>query len=83
MSFNRLMGSLAVSRSFGDFMYKDANSELPGLQDVTGPLVSIEPEIREIFLDPRADEFIILACDGLFDVFSNQDVVDLAREKLK
>ena len=50
-------------------MYKDVNNDQEG---ITGPLASIEPEIREIFLNPSADDFILVACDGLFDVFSSQ-----------
>jgi protein phosphatase 2C family protein 2/3 len=49
---------------------------------VTGPLISCEPEIREEYLHPLDDEFLLLASDGLFDVFSSQDVVDLIRRKL-
>jgi serine/threonine protein phosphatase PrpC len=33
-------------------------------------LISIEPEVTEIFLDPSKDEFILMACDGLFDVMT-------------
>ncbi|CAN0131367.1 unnamed protein product, partial [Discosporangium mesarthrocarpum] len=28
------------------------------------------------------DEFVVLACDGLFDVFSNDEVVEMIREEL-
>ena len=40
------------------------------------------PEIRQIEIDYLQDEFVLLACDGLFDVFSSQQVVDFVREKL-
>jgi protein phosphatase 1G len=71
-----------VSRSFGDFLYKQVNAEELGLPEIEGPLVSIEPEIRQIFLAPNEDEFILIACDGLFDVISSQEVVDIIRERL-
>lgn len=31
----------------------------------------------------EATEFVVLACDGLFDVMSYQDVVDVARDSLR
>ncbi|GMH59662.1 hypothetical protein TL16_g02876 [Triparma laevis f. inornata] len=46
------------------------------------PLVIAEPEITEILTDPMGDEFILLACDGLFDVFSSSDAVGFARNLL-
>ena len=33
-------------------------------------------------LDLQQDEFIVIACDGLFDIFDNQQVVDFARSRL-
>ena len=79
MSFKRVLGRLAVSRAFGDFEFKQVNS-VDG--KVTGPLLSVEPEIREEYLNLMEDEFIIVACDGLFDVFSSQEAVDVVRKKL-
>jgi len=35
-----------------------------------------------IELDPGTDDFLILACDGLWDVYSSQQAVDYVREKL-
>ena len=33
-------------------------------------------------MDEEEDEFIVLACDGIWDVMSSQDCVDLIREKI-
>jgi len=52
---------LSVSRAFGDM-------------DAT-PYVTHKPEIFKYTLK-RNDKFIILACDGLWDVLSNQDAVN-------
>merc|ERR1712150_309271 len=32
--------------------------------------------------DDMNDEFLLLACDGLFDVFRSQDAIALARQEL-
>jgi protein phosphatase 2C family protein 2/3 len=64
---------MSFSRSFGDFKFKNS----------AGPLISIEPEVRYLYLDPVQDEFLILACDGLWDVFSSQEAVDFVRNRLR
>jgi protein phosphatase 2C family protein 2/3 len=59
---------LSVARSFGDWDPDDFQGT--GRQcKIVG--VSAEPEITEQLLGDD-DEFIILACDGLWDVFSNE-----------
>jgi protein phosphatase 1L len=67
----RVMGMLAVSRALGDMHFKK-NDHFPI------PLVTASPELVSEFLAPE-DEFLILACDGLWDVISNQDAVDLVK----
>lgn len=71
----RVMGStgsaayrgLAVSRALGDVDWK-----------VPVSLVESKPEVKVTNLRPD-DEFVILGCDGVWDVLSNQEAVDLAR----
>eukprot|EP01071_Lankesteria_metandrocarpae_P009772 Lankesteria_metandrocarpae@DN5246_c0_g1_i1.p1 len=70
----RVLGRLAVSRAFGDADYKK-------LKTGEAPLVVAVPEIRHEILQPT-DEFLLLACDGLFDVFSSQEAVDFVRRRL-
>lgn len=50
-------------------------------ETILGPLIS-EPEVKETELTPE-DEFIILACDGLWDVMESQVAVAFARERLQ
>lgn len=62
---NRVNGVLAVTRALGDAYIKD--------------LVTGHPYTTETVIQPDLDEFIILACDGLWDVCSDQEAVDLIR----
>ncbi|CAH8281711.1 unnamed protein product [Eruca vesicaria subsp. sativa] len=58
-------GVLAVSRAFGDRLLKQ--------------YVVADPEIREEKIDESL-EFLILASDGLWDVFSNEEAVAMVKE---
>ena len=55
------IGALSVSRSFGDIDSK--------------PYISVKPDIFRYKLS-RKDQFMILACDGLWDVIDNQEAVN-------
>ena len=57
---------LATSRSFGDLDTKPYVSHIPDIFDY---------ELNNI-------KYIVLACDGLWDVLSNQDVVNFINEEL-
>eukprot|EP01087_Luapelamoeba_hula_P008937 TRINITY_DN2272_c3_g2_i3.p1 TRINITY_DN2272_c3_g2~~TRINITY_DN2272_c3_g2_i3.p1 ORF type:complete len:334 (+),score=68.12 TRINITY_DN2272_c3_g2_i3:143-1144(+) len=59
-------GGLAVSRALGDTFYKDPSK--PKEQW----LVSGIPEITQETLTPGEDEFILVASDGFWDVFTNE-----------
>ncbi|KAF3062922.1 Protein phosphatase 2C [Trichoderma lentiforme] len=63
---NRVNGVLAVTRALGDTYMKD--------------LVTGHPYTTETVIQHDLDEFIIIACDGLWDVCSDQEAVDLVRE---
>lgn len=64
----RINGSLNLSRALGDMEYKQSRDLGPHAQMVTAV-----PEVRHLPLEP-GDEFLILACDGIWDVLSNQGV---------
>jgi len=61
---NRVNGVLAVSRALGDFNMKEFV--------IAEPFVTIN-EIPE----ESEHTFLILACDGLWDVTSDQEAIDL------
>ncbi|KAJ4309258.1 mgpp2cl-1, protein phosphatase 2C-like protein 1 [Neodidymelliopsis sp. IMI 364377] len=63
---NRVNGVLAVTRALGDAYMKD--------------LVTGHPYTTETVIQADQDEFLILACDGLWDVCSDQEAVDLVRQ---
>lgn len=62
------IGGLSVSRSIGDIDTK--------------PFVSHLPEIFDYDLD-ETDKFIIVGCDGVWDVFNNQDAVCFVLNEMK
>lgn len=70
----RVNGSLAVSRALGDFEYKQVEGRGPCEQ-----LVSPEPQIDVVERDNELDEFLILACDGVWDVMGNKEICDNTR----
>ena len=70
---HRLNGSLAVSRSFGDVLHKDA---------ATCPTLTAAPEVAIRALDDE-DEFVVVGCDGLWDTLSMQTVTNFVRAELQ
>lgn len=65
-------GGLSVSRGIGDFSLK-ANRELEK-QGIQGDLISAYPEIRYTTTSV-CDQFLVIACDGVYDVLSSEEVV--------
>jgi serine/threonine protein phosphatase PrpC len=59
--FDWRINDLSVSRAFGDL---DA-----------APYVTHQPDLFRYKLD-KADKFIVVGCDGLYDVLSNSDIVN-------
>lgn len=77
VDMGRVNGNLALSRGIGDFEFKDSKL-LPEEQAVTAL-----PDVLEHDLNTLNDEFIVLACDGIWDCLTSQQVVDFVRRYIK
>lgn len=74
---NRVNGQLAMSRAIGDYSYKQQENRGVDEQLVI-PLADVVTKERT-----AEDRFVVVACDGIFDVLSNQELVDLINEEMK
>ncbi|KAE8710919.1 putative protein phosphatase 2C 21 [Hibiscus syriacus] len=72
----RANGSLNLARAIGDAEFK-LNKTLP----VEKQIVTANPDINIVELCDD-DEFLVLACDGIWDCVSSQQLVDYVREQL-
>lgn len=63
----RINDEIAMSRALGDRRYKDG-------------LVIADPDIKMIEVKP-GDKKLVLACDGVWDVMSDEDVAELIRNE--
>lgn len=72
----RINGSLNLARAIGDMEFKQ-NKFLSADKQI----VTADPDINTVDLC-EDDEFIVLACDGVWDVMTSQQVVDFIRENL-
>jgi Serine/threonine protein phosphatase len=68
---------IAVSRAFGDFDYKE-NTDLSELEQA---IIAV-PEITIHHRDHSRDMYLILACDGVYDVMSNDMVGEFVVNKV-
>eukprot|EP00434_Breviolum_minutum_P019990 symbB.v1.2.017634.t1/scaffold1340.1/size241236/19 len=73
----RVNGNLNLSRAIGDLEYKKRSDLKPEEQTICST-----PDVIVRELTPE-DEFIVLACDGIWDVLSNQGICDFVRPRLE
>lgn len=74
VQWKRVDGDLAVSRALGDFQFKN-NQSFPAKEQK----VTFLPDITVHERSPE-DDVLLLACDGLWDVMSNSESIDLIRK---
>ncbi|GAB4854640.1 hypothetical protein Ancab_023222 [Ancistrocladus abbreviatus] len=72
----RVNGSLNLTRAIGDMEFKQ-NKFLPAEKQI----VTANPDINIVELGDD-DDFIVLACDGIWDCMSSQQLVDYIHEQL-
>lgn len=73
----RVNGSLNLARAIGDMEFKQ-NKFLPAERQI----VTANPDINIIELCDD-DDFIVLACDGIWDCMTSQQLVDFIHEQLQ
>ncbi|KAJ5343568.1 protein serine/threonine phosphatase 2C [Penicillium brevicompactum] len=92
----RVLG-IAVSRAFGDGQWKwpiQFQKELqrrfygppplvPTYNIQTPPYLTAEPVVTSVKVDPGTPSFLIMATDGLWDMLSSQQAVDLVGKWLE
>ncbi|KAF7843178.1 putative protein phosphatase 2C 60 [Senna tora] len=73
----RVNGSLNLARAIGDMEFKQ-NKSLPAEKQI----VTADPDITSVELC-EDDEFLVIACDGIWDCMSSQQLVDFIGAQLK
>ncbi|KAK7372181.1 hypothetical protein VNO80_05552 [Phaseolus coccineus] len=73
----RVNGSLNLARAIGDMEFKQ-NKYLPAEKQI----VTADPDVTSVELCDD-DEFLVIACDGIWDCMSSQQLVDFIHQQLK
>ncbi|KAA8540556.1 hypothetical protein F0562_024525 [Nyssa sinensis] len=76
VQYGRVNGSLNLARAIGDMELKKNKSLAAEMQIVTA-----NPDINTVELCDD-DDFLVIACDGIWDCMSSQQLVDCVREQL-
>ena len=80
-------GMLQPTRCLGDFILKSKEfiNSIPLLKRFSSfnpPYITCDPEIIAFDITD-ADDFIVMASDGIWDELDNQDVIDIVSESLR
>ncbi|XP_034840206.1 protein phosphatase 1G [Maniola hyperantus] len=73
----RINGGLNLSRAIGDHSYKQ-NKDL----DAKEQMITALPDVTTLTIEPEKDQFMVLACDGIWNFMSSQDVCDFILPRL-
>ena len=76
----RVLGSLAMSRALGDFNFKPGAS-VSG-SDPAEEMVTVVPEVMRRRVTEHT-EFIVVACDGIWDCVTSQQCIDFVGKKMR
>ena len=77
---HRVNGVINLARTFGDIEYKALKEESWGRKFKADLIIAI-PEVEHNIIQDH-DEFVVMASDGIFDVMSDQAVVNFVRKYL-
>lgn len=77
ISFKTLLFNI-VPQSAGDHSYKQVK-ELSAIEQ----MISALPDVKVETVNLETDEFMVLACDGIWNSMTSQQVVDFVRTKLE
>lgn len=72
----RVNGGLNLSRAIGDHGYK-VNKDLTAEEQ----MISALPDLKRLTLEP-SDEFMVLACDGIWNYMTNEEVVGFVKQRI-
>ncbi|CAL8100440.1 unnamed protein product [Calicophoron daubneyi] len=73
----RVNGGLNLSRALGDHSYKQAKG-LP----LSEQMITPSPDISQYDLIPGTDDFVVLACDGIWNSMTSDEVVSFVYDRL-
>ncbi|XP_022169006.1 probable protein phosphatase 2C 6 [Myzus persicae] len=76
-SDGRVNGGLNLSRALGDHNYKK-NKDLPN----TEQMITALPDVTVLDMTPDNNDFLVLACDGIWNSLNSQEVVDFILERI-
>eukprot|EP00903_Cladosiphon_okamuranus_P006703 g6542.t1 len=74
----RVNDNLNLSRAIGDMVYKRNR-----LRQIKDQIISAEPDVCRFLVTPGVDEFLILACDGVWEMMNTTQVVSFVRSGLR
>ncbi|XP_075525614.1 protein phosphatase 1G [Dermacentor variabilis] len=73
----RVNGGLNLSRAIGDHAYK-RNKDL----ELRDQMITALPDVKTLDINPATDDFMVLACDGIWNNMTSQEVVDFVKREL-
>lgn len=74
----RINNGLNLSRAIGDHTYKQ-NKELT----LSEQMITSLPDVLTLDIDAAKDKFMVLACDGIWNFMSSQEVCDYIQERIE
>lgn len=69
--------------SLGDYFFKSNEDENGKQKHPWDQPLTCKPEVITRRRQVETDEFVVCCCDGIWDVMSNQEVLDFVRGKLQ